>query len=108
MGNAGLRPFVHLSWGGGLYAKWGVFDFARDTIVHMTSGWGALGTILVVGKRHQEEGEEDKPHALLGTAILWFGWFGFNGGSELMAGDVAAVAYLNLQLSALRLCRCGS
>ena len=97
-------PFAHLAWGGGLFAKWGVMDFAGGTVVHITSGWGALGTILVLGKRHQEEGEEEKPHnvpfILLGTAILWFGWFGFNGGSALMAGPVAAVAYLNSQLSA--------
>lgn len=97
-------PFAHLAWGGGLFYKWGVFDFAGGTVVHITSGWGALGALLVVGKRHREEDAEEKPHnvpfILLGTAILWFGWFGFNGGSALQASATASAAYLNSQLSA--------
>ena len=103
-------PFAHLAWGGGLFAQWGVWDFAGGTVVHMTSGWSALGAIIVLGKRHKVEETEEKPHnvpfILLGTSILWFGWFGFNGGSALQSNGTASAAYINSQLAAALAAQC--
>ena len=77
-------PFVHWIWGGGFLAKWGVLDFAGGIVVHMSAGFAALASVFVVGKRKFGPGERGLPHNVafvaLGTGLLWFGWFGFNGG----------------------------
>lgn len=97
-------PFCHMAWGGGWFAQWGVWDFAGGTVVHITAGWSALGSLAVLGKRPEEDRAEERPHnipfVVLGAAILWFGWFGFNAGSAFAASSSAAVAGLNTQLAA--------
>jgi len=98
-------PVCHWVWGGGWMANWGVWDFAGGIVVHVTSGFSALSSLVVLGKRHMHEGDQNAstPHNVpivaLGTAMLWFGWFGFNGGSALKANGVAAVATMNSQLA---------
>jgi len=85
--------------------QWGVWDFAGGIVVHVTSGFSALASLVVIGKRNLPEEDPDAaaPHNVpivaLGTAMLWFGWFGFNGGSALAANGVAAVAAMNSQLA---------
>jgi len=99
-------PFCHWVWGGGFLMEWGVWDFAGGIVVHITAGFSALATLFVVGKRDhsQTDVEEiDKPHNVpfvaLGTAMLWFGWFGFNGGSALASGGPAVAAAVNSEIS---------
>jgi Amt family ammonium transporter len=82
----------------------GALDFAGGTVVHVNAGIAALAVVLVVGKRRGWQREPMKPHSLpltmLGTGILWFGWFGFNAGSALGANGVAAQALMNTHLAA--------
>jgi len=98
-------PFCHWVWGGGFLMEWGVWDFAGGIVVHITAGFSALATLFVVGKRPVPENPEDldKPHNVpfvaLGTAMLWFGWFGFNGGSALAAGGPAVAAAVNSEIA---------
>jgi len=95
-------PWCHWVWGGGFMARWGVWDFAGGLVVHTTAGFSALASLLVVGKRQDEE-NKDVPHNVpfvgLGTALLWFGWFGFNGGSALAVGGQAVGAAVNTQIA---------
>ncbi len=88
----------------GWLARRGVLDFAGGTVVHINAGIAALAVVLVVGRRRGWPDEAMHPHSLpltmLGTGILWFGWFGFNAGSALHANGVAAQALLNTQLAA--------
>jgi Amt family ammonium transporter len=97
-------PFVHWVWGGGFLAQWGVKDFAGGIVVHLSAGMAALASIFVVGKRRITPNEKALPHNIpfvaLGAGLLWFGWFGFNGGSELAANGVAAVAFVNTNSAA--------
>jgi ammonium transporter, Amt family len=98
-------PLCHWVWGsGGWMAKMGVLDFAGGLVVHVSSGVSALVVALVVGKRVGYPRERSMPHnmtmVLLGAGILWFGWFGFNGGSALSASGTAALALVNSQLAA--------
>jgi Amt family ammonium transporter len=98
-------PFCHWVWGGGWMAEWGVFDFAGGIVVHITAGFSALASLLVVGRREAAPGEVlDEPHNIpfvaLGTALLWFGWFGFNGGSALGSTGTAVVAAVNSEVAA--------
>jgi Amt family ammonium transporter len=97
-------PFVHWIWGGGFLAKMGAVDFAGGMVVHLSAGMAALASVFVVGKRRLGPDEKTLPHNLpfvaLGTALLWFGWFGFNGGSALAANGVAAVAFVNTNTAA--------
>ncbi len=97
-------PFVHWVWGGGFLARLGVVDFAGGIVVHLSAGIAALASVFVVGKRVLKPGEKVLPHnvafAALGTGLLWFGWFGFNGGSALAANGVAAVAFVNTDIAA--------
>jgi Amt family ammonium transporter len=97
-------PFVHWIWGGGFLAKWGVVDFAGGIVVHLSAGMAALASVFVVGKRTLRDGERVAPHNIayvaLGAGLLWFGWFGFNGGSALAANGVAAVAFVNTNSAA--------
>ncbi len=94
-------PFVHMVWGGGLLAAWGVKDFAGGIVVHTTAGWAAFASVLYVGKRKVvDKGLHSLPLVALGTAILWFGWYGFNAGSEFGIDRVTALAFLNTDVAA--------
>ncbi len=94
-------PFVHMVWGGGLLAKWGVLDFAGGIVVHNISGIAALASVLYVGKRRvTDRGPHSIPLVALGTGLLWFGWYGFNAGSEFRVDSVTAVAFLNTDIAA--------
>jgi Amt family ammonium transporter len=91
-------PLCHWVWGGGWLGSLGALDFAGGTVVHISSGASALVAALVIGKRRGYPGEAMPPHNLpltvLGAALLWFGWFGFNAGSALAADGIAAVAFV--------------
>lgn len=101
-------------WGGGWLAAMGFSDFAGSTLVHSTGGWAALTGAIILGARKGKYGSDGSiralpganiPLATLGTFILWFGWFGFNGGSQLALGsalDAAAISivYVNTNLAA--------
>ncbi|GAB7015756.1 ammonium transporter [Methanogenium cariaci] len=91
-------PLAHWAWGGGWASQLGALDFAGGTVVHISSGFGALALCLVLGVRKGfgKYGMEpyNVPMTLLGAALLWFGWFGFNAGSELAADGIAANAFV--------------
>ena len=94
-------PFVHMIWGGGLLAEWGVLDFAGGIAVHNIAGMAALASVLYVGKRRvAEEGPHSIPLVALGTGLLWFGWYGFNAGSELQVDRFTALAFINTDIAA--------
>jgi Amt family ammonium transporter len=97
-------PVAHWVFGGGWLADMGALDFAGGAVVHINAGAAALGVILVLGRRRGWPDEPMPPHSLpltlLGTGILWFGWFGFNAGSALAANGVAAQALMNTFLAA--------
>jgi len=97
-------PVAHWVFAGGWLAKLGALDFAGGAVVHINAGAAALAVVLVLGKRHGWPREGMHPHSLpftlLGTGILWFGWFGFNAGSALGANGVAAQALMNTFLAA--------
>ena len=96
-------PVAHWVWGGGWLANLGALDFAGGTVVHVTAGITALVAALVLGPRKEFRNQEITPHnvpfVLLGTALLWFGWFGFNAGSALGANSTAALALVNTMLA---------
>jgi len=89
-------PLAHWMWGGGWLAQFGALDFAGGVVVHISSGFSALVCALVLGKRQGYGTDYMAPHnlplTLLGTGLLWFGWFGFNAGSALGANAVAVSA----------------
>jgi Amt family ammonium transporter len=91
-------PLAHWAWGGGWASAMGALDFAGGTVVHISSGFGALALALVIGKRSGFGSYSMEPHniplTLLGGALLWFGWFGFNAGSALAANGLAASAFV--------------
>jgi Amt family ammonium transporter len=94
-------PFVHMVWGGGLLAKWGVLDFAGGIVVHNIAGIAALASVLYVGRRRvQDPGPHSIPLVALGTGLLWFGWYGFNAGSEFRVDATTAAAFINTDLAA--------
>jgi Amt family ammonium transporter len=94
-------PFVHMVWGGGLLAKWGVLDFAGGIVVHAIAGMAALAAVFYVGRRRvADPGMHSIPLVALGTGLLWFGWYGFNAGSELQVDGVTAQAFLNTDTAA--------
>ena len=95
-------PFCHMIWNPeGILAKWGVLDFAGGIVVHNTAGLAALAAILYVGKRKVVENlPHNVPLIALGTGLLWFGWYGFNAGSELRVDHVTASAFLNTDIAA--------
>ncbi len=94
-------PFVHMLWGGGILQKWGVLDFAGGIVVHNTAGLAALASVLYVGRRRViDSGAHSVPLVALGTGLLWFGWYGFNAGSEFRVDAVTAVAFLNTDVAA--------
>jgi Amt family ammonium transporter len=94
-------PMVHMIWGGGIMAKWGVLDFAGGIVVHNIAGMAALASVLYVGKRKELS---NVPHSIplvaLGTGLLWFGWYGFNAGSEFAVDSVTALAFINTDTAA--------
>jgi Amt family ammonium transporter len=94
-------PFVHMVWGGGLLAKWGVLDFAGGIVVHNIAGMAALASVLFVGRRRVvDKGPHSIPLVALGTGLLWFGWYGFNAGSELQVDSNTALAFINTDIAA--------
>jgi Amt family ammonium transporter len=93
-------PWAHWIWGGGFLAKWGVIDFAGGIVVHTTAGTSALASVFYVGSRKKKTLEvHSLPLVALGTALLWFGWFGFNAGSALTVNGVTAAAFFNTDLA---------
>jgi Amt family ammonium transporter len=90
-------PVCHWVWGGG-FLTGEALDFAGGTVVHITSGISALAILTFLGKRKGYGVDVIKPHnvtlTLIGTGLLWFGWFGFNAGSALAANDIAALAFM--------------
>jgi Amt family ammonium transporter len=94
-------PFVHMIWGGGILAQWGVLDFAGGIVVHNIAGLAALASVLYVGRRRvADSGPHSIPLVALGTGLLWFGWYGFNAGSEFRVDSTTAVAFLNTDVAA--------
>jgi Amt family ammonium transporter len=94
-------PFVHMIWGGGVLEDWGVRDFAGGIVVHALAGMAALASVLYLGRRRVDDsGMHSIPLVALGTGLLWFGWYGFNAGSEFRVDSVTAVAFLNTDLAA--------
>ena len=89
-------PLAHWVWGGGFLAKWGVEDFAGGLVVHTSAGFGALAAVLYLGKRKfPKEGNHNLALIAVGTALLWFGWFGFNAGSALRVDLDTNIAFVN-------------
>ena len=100
------NPVCHWVWGkGGWLGNMGVMDFAGGLVVHVTCGAAALAAILVIGPRRGYGKRSFIPHSLpmtfIGTGLLWFGWFGFNGGSALAADEVAATAFVATHLAGM-------
>ena len=97
-------PIAHWVWGGGFLARAGVLDFAGGTVVHLNAGIAGIVAACVLGKRHGYGTDNFSPYdlslAVIGTGLLWVGWFGFNGGSALAANARAANAILATHLAA--------
>ena len=94
-------PFVHMVWGGGLMAQWGVLDFAGGIVVHATAGFAALASVFYVGKRRDTNSPPNSiPLVAIGTGLLRFGWYGFNAGSELDVDAISTLAFLNTDVAA--------
>jgi Amt family ammonium transporter len=98
-------PLAHWTWHPeGFLFQWGVLDFAGGTVVHISAGMAALAGAMFFGRRkvHKQNGESTPvniPYVLLGTGLLWFGWFGFNAGSALGADELAVSAFVNTNLA---------
>jgi len=94
-------PLVHMVWGGGIFQQWEVLDFAGGIVVHASAGFAALASVFFIGRRNVRNA---KPHSIplvaLGTSLLWFGWYGFNAGSELRVDAITATAFLNTDVAA--------
>ncbi len=96
-------PLAHMAWHpGGLLALKGVLDFAGGTVVHISAGCAALAGAMFLGRRKNTTGSlpANIPFVILGTGLLWFGWFGFNGGSALAASEQSVKAFVNTNLAA--------
>lgn len=99
-------PIAHWVWGiGGWLHNLGALDFAGGTVVHISAGFGGLAAAIAIGKRRTyKQGEASTPHnvpfILLGTALLWFGWFGFNAGSALAASPLSVSAFVVTNIAA--------
>jgi len=94
-------PLAHMTWHpDGLLRNWGVLDFAGGTVVHMSAGLAALAGAVILGKRKEQTHEPGNvPFVILGTGLLWFGWFGFNAGSALGANADAVIAFANTNIA---------
>lgn len=94
-------PFVHMIWGGGLLAQWGVLDFAGGIVVHATAGFAALASVIYVGARVDKNSTPNSiPLVAIGSGLLWFGWYGFNAGSEVAVDFVTSTAFINTDIAA--------
>jgi Amt family ammonium transporter len=97
-------PIAHWVWGGGFLGTYGLIDFAGGTVVHLNAGVAGLVAAYVLGARRGYGSENLAPHdlalAVIGTGLLWVGWFGFNGGSALGANSRAAMAIVSTHLAA--------
>jgi len=95
-------PFAHMVWGGGFLAtQWGVKDFAGGIVVHAIAGFAALASVIYVGKRRDKESIPNSvPLIAIGTGLLWFGWYGFNAGSQLNVDAITGLAFLNTDVAA--------
>jgi len=94
-------PFVHMIWGGGLLAHWGVLDFAGGIVVHATAGFAALASVIYVGARVDKNSMPNSiPLVAIGSGLLWFGWYGFNAGSECQVDNITSLAFLNTDIAA--------
>lgn len=94
-------PFVHMIWGGGLLAHWGVIDFAGGIVVHATAGFAALASVFYVGARVDKNSTPNSiPLVAIGSGLLWFGWYGFNAGSEVQVDNITSLAFLNTDIAA--------
>ena len=95
-------PVAHWVWGGGFLSKLGFVDFAGGAVIHITSGFGCLGGIYVLGERKvkNEKGPFNLGLVALGGGLLLFGWFGFNAGGTLAAANVAAIVFANTGIAA--------
>jgi Amt family ammonium transporter len=97
-------PLAHWVWGGGWAAQFGSLDFAGGTVVHISSGFAALALAIVIGKRvgfgKYALEPANIPMTILGAALLWFGWFGFNAGSALAANGIAVNAFVTTNTAA--------
>ncbi|AFT81814.1 ammonium transporter [Leuconostoc carnosum JB16] len=93
-------PLAHMVWGGGFLAQFGAIDFAGGTVVHISSGVTGLVLALLIGHRHNDKHIPVRPsYVLIGGALLWVGWFGFNSGSALAANGTAVLALVNTWLA---------
>ncbi len=95
-------PLAHWTWHPeGFLRNWGVLDFAGGTVVHISAGFAALSGAIFMGRRKGvvETQPTNIPYILLGTGLLWFGWFGFNGGSALAADGMATTAFVNTNIA---------
>jgi len=99
------NPVCHWIWGGGFLGAMGVLDFAGGLVVHLTCGVAALVACIVIGPRKGFGKRQFIPHnlpmTLIGTGLLWFGWFGFNGGSALAADEIAATAFVATHIAGM-------
>jgi ammonium transporter, Amt family len=94
-------PFVHMIWGGGLLAEWGVLDFAGGIVVHATAGFAALASVLYVGARVDKNSTPNSiPLVAIGSGLLWFGWYGFNAGSQCQVDYITSLAFINTDIAA--------
>jgi Amt family ammonium transporter len=97
-------PLAHMVWGGGILQQMGAVDFAGGNVVHISSGVSALVLTFFLGKRKNHDKATYHPHnvpfVLLGAALLWFGWFGFNAGSAGAANGLAVHAFMTTNTSA--------
>ena len=94
-------PLAHMTWHpDGLFRNWGILDFAGGTVVHMSAGFAALAGALFLGKRKKiSHKPTNVTYVILGTGLLWFGWFGFNAGSALGANSDAVIAFANTNIA---------
>src|SRR6187455_2480763 len=96
-------PLAHWVWGGGFLADMGAWDFAGGTVVHVNAASAALVAVIALGKRQGYPSSSLLPHSvplvLLGSGLLWFGWFGFNAGSALAASPIAGLAFVTTMLA---------
>lgn len=94
-------PFVHMVWGGGYLAQVGVLDFAGGIVVHATAGFAALASVFYIGARVDKNSTPNSiPLVAIGSGLLWFGWYGFNAGSEVAVDNITAIAFLNTDVAA--------
>jgi Amt family ammonium transporter len=92
-------PICHMVWGGGLLASLGVLDFAGGTVVHINCGFAGLVAAIVLGERKKKSRPHNLLLSLIGTSLLWVGWFGFNAGSAVAANGGAGMAMLVTQVA---------